>query len=428
MLADPTTPRSALAQILGSEYAAAVWTAVLLCQRGVPFKIYSGCYEASCLRYRLLQLFSSSFRGINNANVNPTLDAFHPSCPPTFIAATCPEILRIPPRVYPRLLEPASSVSSFYKQMMKCWHPDKIHFHPNQAAADTFAKDVRVILALCRDRMSLGKLYPRSIWSRGRREHIEIDQSGLWNAGTLDLDLDSILNLGLNSSLDSHSNFVDSKFSFPQSTKPCICDMDTAVSNLLRSPFTPPWSTFYTTKKPFPRTMEQLVDYCACDIQTAWSPFQHIFNISIVSPRIIQYTLLPSWIHFIQGFDIPQDLQIALGWVVLKANVPWLRPLSLALSIFLPVPTIQSFHTLHLPPRGIHQFWLDRSLRGLPPDSMRKISVPSAWTDELRHYGCDGADEYNEVGTRRKNLSDHEKLACKKKGWCFRGEFGDWDY
>jgi hypothetical protein len=289
---------------------------------------------------------------------------------------------------------------------MKCWHPDKIHFHPSRVA-DRYAKDIRAILALCRDRMSLGEGYPRSIWSRDYRDRIEINKSGLWNASAVHTNLDfEELNL----------NPVDNRFAFPQSPKPCICDIDTAVSNLLRSLFIPPWSTFYTTKDTLPRTLEQLVNYCACDIQTAWEPFHRVFNISISPPRIIQYTYLLSWI------DIPQDLQIALGWVVLKANVPWYHPVSLVLSTFLPVSTIQAFYTYNLPPRGAHIFCFDA--QGLPRDSMRKIDVPDPWTDQLRRYGRDGLDLTSDMGIRRRNWSYGERSACLKRGWCFEGEVG----
>ncbi|KAH7064313.1 hypothetical protein BKA63DRAFT_558267 [Paraphoma chrysanthemicola] len=317
----------------------------------------AGAYNVHCFQQAQLKAFQG--RG---------LDAIHPSCVPKRLDATCPSILGIPPPVYERLVVPAGAVRSYYRQAMKCWAPDKAHRHPGVAdgrLGENDLKMVRKVLERCRDVMSLGKGYPRTV--EVGAEAVEIQHSGFWDLSSW-----------------------NTTWYLPWEVQgPSHCTMYLAVSAYLWSPFT---SRHHSTGN-------SITNY-ACTIDLAWSSYTYIFNISIAS-----------------SIPWPSNLRIALGWVAMKHNISFPYPLTLVL----PQPVLHGFHEHRLPPRGQHAFWLDITPQGLPRHASTIINVPTMLTDELRKFGRDGVRKHSQVESRQAAMSVQQKRACISRGWCFKG-------
>ena len=318
-----------------------------------------------------------------------TPDNFAQSCPPSFMAATCREVLGRPAPLYERLIEPSGHLTRHYKRTMKCWHPDKRTFHPasNTFIDEQFMADVRNLTAQCVQVMSMGKAayYPRAIKNQDNTGYIDIQKSQLWNASSRDFNGSALKSL--------------------RSTEECKCNMQSAVRGLFQIPFTPPWSAHYRSRPPLPRTLPELVNYCHCDITTAWAPYEHIMDATVI-PSIFTRALSKDW-------------QIALGWTALRYGIVLPNPLAFAL----PRVINNGFRESHLPPRGAHDFWHDRSDAGLPRNSMDRIGVPDIVTNELRAWGLDGNTVPSDTRARLQEMSEPDRAKCIHDGWCSEETF-----
>ncbi|KAH7075161.1 hypothetical protein FB567DRAFT_553429 [Paraphoma chrysanthemicola] len=319
----------------------------------------AGAYNVHCFQQAQLKAFQGK-----------GLDAIHPSCVPKRLDATCPSILGIPPLVYERLVVPRGAVRSFYRQAMKCWAPDKAHRHPGVAdgrLAENDLKMVRKVLERCRDVMSLGTGYPRTV--EVGAHSVEIQHSDLWDL----------------------SSWNTTWYLPWEVQRPSHCIMDMAVSAYLWSPFTP---RHHST--------DNSTNNDACTIDFAWSSYTYIFNISIAS-----------------SIPWPSNLRIALGWLAMKHKISFPHPLALVL----PQPVLHGFHEHRLPPRGQHAFWVDTDPQGLPYHASTIINVPTMLTDELRKFGRDGVHRYSQMESRQAAMPAQQKRACIIWGWCFKSSF-----
>ena len=334
---------------------------------------------------------------------------FSGGCPPSFVEATCPAVLRIPPRVYERLLEPKRAVERYYKASRKCWDAIKLRQHPGHARGEVTPQMLTTIDSLmqyCATAMQKGDGYPRSrieelpptAWDAYPMRIVEAQHFPEWNASRWD---------------DSRAG----PRAFPRRQHDCQCTMDDAVGAHLGAAWVPYWSEAYKQPPALPATLAEYVDHCHCDLQTAWQPYAYLFNTSFRN-RLIPWS---------------GDTQMALAWLALKWDVfyqahnyvtpgyeaftppPTLRQrYSRHLSPYfylLPTTVIHGFRAENLPPRGYHDFWWDSSRAGL--SSAR--GVPKMLTEELRRWGL--------KGTSRQLVGADERDACVRQGWCFFYEF-----
>ena len=79
--------------------------------------------------------------------------------------------LGMPERLYPTLAQPDRVVDRYYKQALKCWHPDKINMHPGLRGTAKGKATMRNILALLedsREKLKAGTGWPRALKNNTR--------------------------------------------------------------------------------------------------------------------------------------------------------------------------------------------------------------------------------------------------------------------
>ncbi|KAH7112522.1 hypothetical protein B0J11DRAFT_619639 [Dendryphion nanum] len=313
----------------------------------------------------------------------PAFDGiFAPSCEPTFLAATCPEVLGAPPTLYKELLLPARRVPSLYRRTQQCWHPDKAPNHPSPHINSLFLSRLNTTFSQCREAMMSGTGYPRRVKDQGRGHTVNLRNSLQWTS--------------------ENQIVTEAPLRLHQNIEACKCDMTTATRDLFYGLITPPWSDHYFRTPPDPVQRVRKADYCPCDIKRAWRAYDDIFDIEFHHPWPI--TLFS------------KEWQLALGWLSLRAAFPSLD--------FLTSRTKISFRAKNLPLRGAHPFWLDDSEDGLPEDSMREIGVPDFLTAALKCWGRDGMRDIWDLERNMTRMSEEEQNRCIASGWCFPHYFG----
>jgi hypothetical protein len=287
--------------------------------------------------------------------------------------SACASLLEVPPPLYENLLEPSGAIQARYRSALLCWADDKAMrysgFRDGRIKRSTLA-GIREVAERCAMEMSKGKGYPRRVGSPP--EWFKIHQSEFWDMATWNG--------------TAHLPWTTSK-------DMCECSMDEAVSSYLGALYSPPWQYLESL-----RARHNTSPGCLCNINVAWRSYAYLFNISFATTSI-------PW---------SGNLSLALGWVGLIYDITFPNPAFFVL----PKAVLHGFYERNLPPKAMHDFWMDVSPQGLPRNSTDVIRVPTRLSDALRDWGRNGTFYIKPGFISQEKMTVSERKKCVQRGWC----------